>query len=215
MFVFPPLLLTTSSVCAILFSSTISAFVKEIRHMIFQPKTILLNNQLQAILKTPTEDDAKEMLSYITKACGETEFLVRYPEEWSGISVESEKKWIKAARNSKSKVTIACYLDDRIIGNAEIVFSESEKTRHRASVAIAVLKDFWGLGIGSALFGELLTLARQHKGTELCELEWIEGNERAHKLYEKFGFRIVATRPNAFRLRDGSLRSEIFMQLKL
>ena len=46
----------------------------------------------------------------------------------------------------------------------------------------------------------------------LVELEYMEGNERGRRLYEKFGFRIVAEKPNAYRLRDGSMRSEIHMQ---
>jgi RimJ/RimL family protein N-acetyltransferase len=183
--------------------------------MIFESKSITLKSGQAAILKTPSVDDAPKMLSYITKACGETEFLVRYPEEWSCISVESEEKWIKNARASKNKLIVTCYISDEIVGNAEINFFGERKTRHRSTLAIAILKEFWEFGIGSALFTELLSAASNHSGTEIIELEFIEGNERARALYEKFGFQIVGERPNAFRLRDGSYRSEIFMQKKL
>lgn len=44
------------------------------------------------------------------------------------------------------------------------------------------------------------------------ELEFIEGNERAQRLYEKFGFRVISERPNAFKLKDGTQLSEIYMQ---
>ena len=183
--------------------------------MIFEPKTITLKDNQIALLKTPSVEDASKMLTYITKACGETEFLARYPEEWSCISVESEEKWIKNARISKNKLIVTCYISDEIVGNAEINFFGEQKTKHRATLAIAILKDYWGLGIGSALFSELLAAANQHSGTEIAELEFIEGNERGKHLYEKFGFQIVGERPNAFRLRDGSFRSEVFMQKKL
>ena len=63
--------------------------------MIFQPKEITLKNCTKAILKTPEASDAAGMLAYITKACGETEFLLRYPEEWEVVSVEKEEKWIE------------------------------------------------------------------------------------------------------------------------
>lgn len=46
----------------------------------------------------------------------------------------------------------------------------------------------------------------------LVELEFMEGNMRGQRLYEKFGFRIVSEKPNAYRLRDGSLRKEYYMQ---
>ena len=44
------------------------------------------------------------------------------------------------------------------------------------------------------------------------ELEFIEGNDRAKHLYEKFGFRVVAEKPNAFKLKDGTYRNEFYMQ---
>lgn len=72
-------------------------------------------------------------------------------------------------------------------------------------------KDYWNLGIGSAMFEELVAAA-QKRGTEIMELEFIEGNERAQRLYEKFGFRVVSERPNAFKLKDGTHLSEIYMQ---
>lgn len=64
----------------------------------------------------------------------------------------------------------------------------------------------------SALQVEELVAAAQKRGTEIMELEFIEGNERAQRLYEKFGFRVVSERPNAFKLKDGTHLSEIYMQ---
>lgn len=34
----------------------------------------------------------------------------------------------------------------------------------------------------------------------------------SYHLYEKFGFRVVSERPNAFKLKDGTYLSEIYMQ---
>ena len=63
--------------------------------MIFEDKLITLKDGRTAILKTPYIEDAEKMLNYIKKACGETGFLARYPEEWDSVSVESEEKWVK------------------------------------------------------------------------------------------------------------------------
>ena len=43
----------------------------------------------------------------------------------------------------------------------------------------------------------------------------MECNDRAKALYEKYGFKIVGERPNAFKLRDGRLLKEYFMQKEL
>lgn len=183
--------------------------------MIFDAKQITLKNSFTAVLKTPEAGDGEKMLNCIMACCGETEFLVRYPEEWEGMTVEKEEKWIQNGRDSDSTLIIACYIDGDIVGNCEINFRGSIKTSHRAVVAISIRQKYWGIGIGSAMFRCLMAAAEAHPDTEIVELEFMEGNDRGRALYEKFGFRIVGQRPNAFKLKDGSMRSEFLMQKKI
>ena len=84
------------------------------------------------------------------------------------------------------------------------------KTRHRASVAIALKKEYWGLGIGAALFREMIAIAEE-RGLDHLELDYIEGNDRARCLYEKMGFQQIAEVPDAYRLKDGTSRKSILM----
>lgn len=77
-----------------------------------------------------------------------------------------------------------------------------------------MLREYWGLGIGSALFEQFLALARQ-RSVEIVELAYMEGNERGRRLYEKFGFAPVGEVPRAYKLADGSYRSEVLMQKNL
>ena len=132
------------------------------------------------------------------------------PEEWN-ITVEQEEAWINRLRSAPDTLNITCFLDGAVAGNCEITFRSGLKTAHRASIAIALLKDYWNLGIGSGMFAELITAAINH-GTEIMELEYIEGNTRARHLYEKFGFQTVCEKPKAYKLKDGSYRSEFHMQ---
>ena len=183
--------------------------------MIFEDKQITLKGGRTAILKTPCIEDAEKMLNYIKKACGETDFLARYPEEWNGVSVEVEEKWIKNLRESQNTLAITCFINCEIAGNCEINFRAGIKASHRATVSIAILKEFWNLGIGSVMFEELIAVAEARPEIEIVELEFVEGNDRAKALYEKYGFKIVGERPNAFKLKDGRLLKEYFMQKKL
>ena len=183
--------------------------------MIFEKKRIILKDGRAAILKTPDVEDGEKMLSYIKKACGETDYLIRYPEEFDNMSIEQEENWIRGLRSSANSLAIACYVDGEVIGNCEINFMSSLKTKHRASVHIALHKKYWNLGIGSAMFRELLSAAEKRPETETVELEFIEGNDRAQALYEKFGFKIVGERPNAFKLKSGKMLKEFFMQKQL
>lgn len=179
--------------------------------MKFAAKTITLKDGREAVLQSPRPEDAAGLIDFIKTSSGETEFLARYPEEWDFLTVEKEEAWAKRMAEAPDALAITAYVDGRVVGNADINFRGGIKTSHRAVIAIAILRDYWGLGIGSAIFEGLLAAARE-KGVMLVELEYMEGNERGRRLYEKFGFKIVAEKPNTYRLKDGSMRGEVHMQ---
>ena len=163
--------------------------------MIFEEKKITLKNGITALLKTPEIQDAEQLLSCIKTSSGETDFLSRYPEDWEGFTVEDEVKWISDNRNSNNNLIIACYIDGKVVGSCDVTFFSDTKTSHRAGLGIAITKKYWNMGIGSAMFSELIKIAKEHKGTEIVELEFLQGNERGRALYEKFGFEVVAVKP--------------------
>lgn len=181
----------------------------ELVNMEYKSKKINLKNGHSAILRTPCTNDAAELIAYMKTVFGETEFLMRYPEEFT-TSVGDEVKILKRLEASETNLMICCEVDKKLAGNCQLSFNQNIKTAHRATVAISVLKDYWGLGIGTALFEEMIGIAK-NKGILQMELEFIEGNERAKRLYEKMGFAIVAEKPNAIRLKDGTMLKEYFM----
>lgn len=183
--------------------------------MTLDKKEITLKNGKTAILRSPEVSDAADLLNYIREACGETDYLIRYPEEYDEFTVEREEAFVNGHRESENMLLITCFVDGEIAGNCDIQFKTAAKERHRACIGIAILKKYWDLGIGSAMFRELLDAAQARGGVEIVELQFIEGNSRARALYEKFGFEVVCERPNAFKCKDGSLRKEYFMQKKL
>ncbi len=181
--------------------------------MIFPEKEILLKDGRTALLRTPREEEAEELLDYLRAVSGETEFLTRRPEEVE-TDPEKERAWVRGRRASPDALTISCFLGGRIVGNCEIGFSARKKTAHRATLGIALRREAWGLGIGSALFSELIAAGRE-RGVAFLELCCMEENARAIALYERFGFRTVSRLPDAFRLSDGRSCAELFMRLEL
>ena len=53
----------------------------EVRKMRFKEKEIVLKDGTKCILRSPNEDDAKEMIDFLKTIAEETYFLSRYPEE--------------------------------------------------------------------------------------------------------------------------------------
>lgn len=181
--------------------------------MQFDSKIVRLKNGRKCLLRSPTEEDAAGMLAYLKTCAGETDFLLHYPEETEAI-FDNEKKYLENMIVSDTNLMIVCDVDGKIAGNCQISFNKRVKTRHRAVVAIALISEFWNLGIGTALFKEMIAAAEQRGVTQL-ELEFIEGNVRGRALYEKMGFRIISYKPDAVRLKDGTMRGEYFMIKKL
>ena len=181
--------------------------------MIFPTKDIILKDGRKAVLRNPGEDDAAAMIEFMRTCAAETDFILRYPEECI-MTEQQETAFIESSNASPYDVMTVCEVSGDIAGICSISFERHIKTRHRASVAIAIKRKYWGLGIGTAMFSEMIASARE-KGVLQLELDYIEGNERARRLYEKAGFMEVARRPDAIRLRDGTKLSEISMIKKL
>ena len=106
-------------------------------------------------------------------------------------------------------------VDGKVSGNCHLMMNGKMKIRHRANVAIALLKEYWGLGIGTKMFEAMLDAARANPDLMQVELEVVEGNDRAMALYKKMGFEVYGVRPNAIKLKDGTLLSETLMVNKL
>ena len=170
-----------------------------------------LKDGRSALLRSPKDEDVQGMLDYLYISAGETDFILRYPEECNKYTPESEKDFFDHTNKSENDTMIVCLVDGKVAGNCQISWSNGIKTRHRASVAIALLSEYWNQGIGTRMFQEMIHIAENNSEILQIELDFIEGNSRARALYEKMGFRITGVRPNAIRLKDGTLLSEYSM----
>lgn len=183
--------------------------------MILEEKKIILKNGTEAILKTPEIEDAEMMLENIKICSGETDFLSMYPDDWAEKTVESEAKWISGYRENDNDLLIACFIDGKIVGSSDICFMSGIKTSHRAVLGITIQKKYWNLGIGSAMFEKLIKTAEENEKTEIVELEFVEENDRAKALYEKFGLKVVSVSPKKFKLNDGTYQNVGYMQKEI
>ena len=172
-----------------------------------------LKDGRKALLRAPEAADAAEMNRYLKTCCQETEFLLRCPEECVETD-EQEAAFLEAMRSNPLCTMVVCTVDGEIAGNSTISFNKRIKVRHRASIGTSVLGKFWNLGIGTAMFREMIDMAKRRGVTQL-NLDYLEGNDRAKGLYEKMGFHAVCEHPDAILLSDGKLCKEISMIMEL
>lgn len=179
--------------------------------MIRKEIAFTLKDGRKALIRSPKDEDIQGMLDYLYISAGETDFILRYPEECTRYTFEGEKQLFDRTNASENEAMLVCIVEGKVAGNCQIAWSNKMKTRHRAGVAIALLKDYWNQGIGTRMFQEMIAIAEENEQILQMELEFVEGNSRARALYEKMGFRITGVRPNAIRLKDGTLLSEYSM----
>lgn len=174
------------------------------------PETVSLKNGKTAVFRAAEPDDAPEMIAFLKDTAGETPFLLRYPDEVN-FTEEGERSLLQSRSDDPSVVMLSAWVGGRLAGNCTLMPKGGRrKIRHRAGVAIAIRKAYWGLGLGKALLTRVLTLAKEF-GYEQVELEVISGNDRALGLYQHVGFVQTGRMPNAFRYGDGTYRDEIQM----
>ena len=181
--------------------------------MRYRAKVIRLKDGREAVFRSPEISDAAILLRYLKQTAADTPFLLRTPEECT-MSLEEEERYLEKVLSMEDKVIILCEVDGVHAGNCQIERKSKTKTRHRAMIGIALLKDFWGLGIGTEMFRELIRIGKE-MGLYQLELEVIEGNERAMGLYHKMGFSITGEKPDAICLSDGRMLREFYMVKKL
>ncbi len=179
--------------------------------MIIPDIPFTLRDGRQALIRNPQAADIPEILDYLRVSAGETDFLLRYPEEYGRYTPEGEKALFERMNTADNEAMLICLVEGKIAGTCHIRWNKALKTGHRASIGIALLKEYWNQGIGTRMLEELIRIAQETPHILQMELEFVEGNSRARALYEKMGFRIAGLHPNAIRLKDSTLLHEYLM----
>lgn len=178
--------------------------------MRFSERTITLKDGRNCLLCPTYPEYAADMIEYLKVTAEETPFLLRNPDEVN-YTLEREKEILGNLLESEYSVMMLAVVDAKVAGNCSLNgMGDKRRIRHRSSLAIALKKEFWNLGIGTAMMQYLEELARQI-GYEQIELEVVEGNDTAKRLYEKCGFIETGKHIRALKYDDGSYRDEIIM----
>ena len=182
--------------------------------MLFPQEEFLGKNGICYTLRSPNNEDARQMLDYLKTSAGETDYGLSYPEEMT-FSIEEEESFIAHYSTDPGSLMISAFAGERLVGNANLsCVMDRQKTLHRATFGIAILRSEWGQGLGKKIVSELIQAAKQ-AGYEVLELEVSSANTPAINLYKQLGFSIYGERPRSLKRKDGSYYSELLMMLDL
>ena len=150
-------------------------------------------------------EDYKELLDFMKKVKGETNFLLGYPDEIK-LSYEDEKEHIKKVKTSETSNYFVVMKNNKMIGCIGFNGNTARKMKHYGTIGISVLKEYWGRGVATALLEKLISWSKE-KGIKKINLDVFENNKRAIELYEKFGFKLEGC------IEDGIFDGENYINL--
>ena len=182
--------------------------------MMIEPQVIQLRNGQTCTLRSPKKDDAEALVEYLKVTAGETDYLLRSPEEIT-TTIEEEEIFIKGINNATDSLKVVAEINGEIVGRCcYSAVGDRMRNKHRMQLSIAVYKRFWGCGVGTALMRKIMEKAKEF-GFERAELEVVSRNWRAITLYKKLGFEQIGCIPRAMKYEDGSYDSLIIMVKEL
>ncbi|MCH2023408.1 MAG: GNAT family N-acetyltransferase [Saprospiraceae bacterium] len=153
--------------------------------------------------------DVEEYLALTKYIDAETDFLGSSPNDKRPTTVQ-----MITSISSNRQIYFVAANEFGLIGHIGAFWrrGKGERVKHTMVVGLGVAKDFWGKGIGNALFEATEQKAKEIGITRL-ELEVMTHNKGAIALYKKRGFEIEGTKRNSIKIGDQYIDEYIMAKL--
>lgn len=181
--------------------------------MKFEPKEITLKNGKTVLLREAMTEDAQELIDAEKIYLRESDYMLSYEEEFTN-TIEDEIAWIKSMDNDNSLLLIATHKGE-ILSTLSLHNRRFKKLEHTAEIAIAILNEWQGVGLGTALFEATIAWCKEKTSLEIICLDAFAENIVAYGLYQKVGFTEDGRKRNYFKDRDGNYQDNVSMSLNL
>ena len=146
--------------------------------------------------RTPTVEDAEQIVDFYNRMGGETSFL-SFEENEYPVSVSQQKDSIKFLENNATNMMLLAVDGEEIAGIITISSSHKIKSRHDGVLGIVVAQKYQGQGVGTNLIKQAVAWARGNGITRRLSLDTRADNISAVNLYLKSGFEFEGCRKNA------------------
>jgi len=155
--------------------------------------------------------EGRKYLELLKKLDQETSFML-YEVGERKTTVKKMKQKISQI-NNRGGTIIGAELNEELVGFISASRLPLQRVKHSVYIVIGVLKKASGKGVGTKLFKQLISWAKDNDITRL-ELTVMVHNKRAINLYKKIGFVIEGIKKKSL-LIDGNYVDEYFMGMIL
>ncbi|XVN42633.1 MAG: GNAT family N-acetyltransferase [Candidatus Rickettsia vulgarisii] len=149
------------------------------------PKEVSLKNKQNLIIDKASLLDAAEIVDFLNKVGGQTDFLT-FGENEFPFSVEEEKIIIKECIGSDLNLMLLGKINTKIVSQLFLQRSSKKRLIHIVDIGISVCKNYWGNSTQNML-NFAIGWAKDHGITKI-QLQVRIDNKGAIVLYKKLGF---------------------------
>ena len=153
----------------------------------------------EVIVEEAQLSDAKALVDLLSQVSQETDFVVAE----TILSQEDMEIFLERHLESVNEICLVVRVGKELAGVLNVSSTSSPETNHIGDIFLAVQEKYWGYGLGSLLMEVALDWACHTPVIRRLELTVQARNSRAVHLYEKFGFKIEATKERGAKTKDG------------
>ncbi|MEF9935111.1 MAG: GNAT family protein [Clostridium sp.] len=148
-----------------------------------------LKNGLSLTIRKAKVEDTEEIINMSNKIAGESNNL-SYGQGEYYMSYDQQYSYISKVNETRGSCFFVGIINGKIVGTITFISSSRKRMEHRGEMGVAVLKDFWNMGIGKSMIDCFLKWAKSNGVTRKVDLLVREDNLSAINLYLRFGFQI-------------------------
>lgn len=160
--------------------------------------------EIDITLRQAIPSDAANLIQAIRFLNNETPYLVVSPHALN-MSVEAMEQEIDYIFNQPNQFILLALNHNDIIGIATIVSEEEDCFKHVGELGITIKKEFWGLGLGTAMIEEMIESCLDSQIIKRIEINVQTRNNRAMNVYEQVGFTLEGIKRQAFLSENNDL----------
>lgn len=160
-------------------------------------------------IRSASQLDAKQLSEVRVQIDGETENLDREQGE-AFIDVTGFEKLIEDDTLSVNNLFLVAEIEGRIVGFSRCAGNGLKRFAHKVEFGVCVLKEYWGLSIGTNFLKESIAWA-DASSIKKISLNVLHTNEKAITLYKKYGFEVEGILKNDKILKDGKYYHTVVM----
>jgi ribosomal protein S18 acetylase RimI-like enzyme len=163
-------------------------------------------------VRPPRPADGGPLSDLVRSVSAEGRFFLSDPDELPLDPARALERLVEADQRDNSVVRVGL-LDRQVVGLVTLTGGRLRRLRHVARLEVRVAAGSRGRGVGRALVGHALALARANPHLLKVSLSVFADNAPAVGLYRSLGFTEEGRRVGEAREADGRLRDDLLMAL--